>query len=185
MEAAGIPVSFGGHRPLSRAQSSPASATFPMSVQEPPAKPRFTTGTVERGVGGRGRARAPARGSRGCRRRPAGPEGEAQPGRGSRVMPIPGPAPTRQLPTQGRWGSDLALLRLPCPWAEPLPGALPVRPRRPLERAGRVGAGCGRTRMLALCSWTAHSTAPACGLASRPTHSLPTLQKSVGGTLSS
>lgn len=50
MEAAGIPVSFGGHRPLSRAQSSPASATFPMSVQEPPTKPRFTTGTV-RGEG--------------------------------------------------------------------------------------------------------------------------------------
>ncbi|XP_054976669.1 histone deacetylase 4 isoform X2 [Sorex araneus] len=46
MEAAGIPVSFGGHRPLSRAQSSPASATFPMSVQEPPPKPRFTTGLV-------------------------------------------------------------------------------------------------------------------------------------------
>ncbi|XP_064239470.1 histone deacetylase 4 isoform X4 [Aotus nancymaae] len=46
MEAAGIPVSFGGHRPLSRAQSSPASATFPVSVQEPPAKPRFTTGLV-------------------------------------------------------------------------------------------------------------------------------------------
>nr|XP_035162119.1 histone deacetylase 4 isoform X1 [Callithrix jacchus]XP_035162120.1 histone deacetylase 4 isoform X1 [Callithrix jacchus]XP_035162121.1 histone deacetylase 4 isoform X1 [Callithrix jacchus]XP_035162122.1 histone deacetylase 4 isoform X1 [Callithrix jacchus]XP_054114071.1 histone deacetylase 4 isoform X1 [Callithrix jacchus] len=46
MEAAGIPVSFGSHRPLSRAQSSPASATFPVSVQEPPAKPRFTTGLV-------------------------------------------------------------------------------------------------------------------------------------------
>eukprot|EP00070_Physeter_catodon_P032229 XP_028339123.1 histone deacetylase 4 isoform X10 [Physeter catodon] len=46
MEAAGIPVSLGGHRPLSRAQSSPASATFPMSVQEPPTKPRFTTGLV-------------------------------------------------------------------------------------------------------------------------------------------
>ncbi|XP_069927569.1 histone deacetylase 4 isoform X4 [Oryctolagus cuniculus] len=46
MEAAGIPVTFGGHRPLSRAQSSPASATFPVSVQEPPAKPRFTTGLV-------------------------------------------------------------------------------------------------------------------------------------------
>ncbi|XP_042544994.1 histone deacetylase 4 isoform X2 [Dipodomys spectabilis] len=46
MEAAGIPVSFGGHRPLSRAQSSPASATFPMSVQEPSTKPRFTTGLV-------------------------------------------------------------------------------------------------------------------------------------------
>lgn len=55
MEAAGIPVSFGGHRPLSRAQSSPASATFPMSVQEPPTKPRFTTGTCTgRGVGGGG-----------------------------------------------------------------------------------------------------------------------------------
>ncbi|XP_032133619.1 histone deacetylase 4 isoform X5 [Sapajus apella] len=46
MEAAGIPVSFGGHRPLSRAQSSPASATFPVSAQESPAKPRFTTGLV-------------------------------------------------------------------------------------------------------------------------------------------
>uniref|UniRef100_A0A8C9EVN3 Histone deacetylase n=1 Tax=Pavo cristatus TaxID=9049 RepID=A0A8C9EVN3_PAVCR len=46
LEAAGMPVSFGGHRPLSRAQSSPASATFPMSVQEPPTKPRFTTGNV-------------------------------------------------------------------------------------------------------------------------------------------
>uniref|UniRef100_A0A8C5U1B7 Histone deacetylase n=1 Tax=Malurus cyaneus samueli TaxID=2593467 RepID=A0A8C5U1B7_9PASS len=46
LEAAGMPVSFGGHRPLSRAQSSPASATFPMSVQEPPSKPRFTTGLV-------------------------------------------------------------------------------------------------------------------------------------------
>lgn len=54
MEAAGIPVSFGGHRPLSRAQSSPASATFPMSVQEPPAKPRFTTGN-----GGQGGSRGP------------------------------------------------------------------------------------------------------------------------------
>lgn len=41
-----MPVSFSGHRPLSRAQSSPASATFPMSVQEPPTKPRFTTGNV-------------------------------------------------------------------------------------------------------------------------------------------
>ncbi|NXD26703.1 HDAC4 deacetylase, partial [Spelaeornis formosus] len=46
LEAAGMPVSFGGHRPLSRAQSSPASATFPMSVQEAPTKPRFTTGLV-------------------------------------------------------------------------------------------------------------------------------------------
>nr|XP_046260603.1 histone deacetylase 4 isoform X3 [Scatophagus argus] len=46
MEAAGLSVSFSGHRPLSRAQSSPASASFPMVVQEPPAKPRFTTGLV-------------------------------------------------------------------------------------------------------------------------------------------
>lgn len=44
MEAAGLSVSFAGHRPLSRAQSSPASASFPLVVQEPPAKPRFTTG---------------------------------------------------------------------------------------------------------------------------------------------
>uniref|UniRef100_A0A8C4FGY0 histone deacetylase n=1 Tax=Catagonus wagneri TaxID=51154 RepID=A0A8C4FGY0_9CETA len=54
MEAAGIPVSFGGHRPLSRAQSSPAAATFPMSVQEPPAKPRFTTGKLGGGWGAGG-----------------------------------------------------------------------------------------------------------------------------------
>ncbi|XP_066543326.1 histone deacetylase 4 isoform X3 [Amia ocellicauda] len=46
MEAAGLSVSFGGHRPLSRAQSSPATATFPIAVQEPPTKPRFTTGLV-------------------------------------------------------------------------------------------------------------------------------------------
>ncbi|GCB62890.1 hypothetical protein scyTo_0014555, partial [Scyliorhinus torazame] len=46
MEAAGIPVSYSGHRPLSRAQSSPASATFPISVQEPPSKPQFTTGLI-------------------------------------------------------------------------------------------------------------------------------------------
>uniref|UniRef100_A0A8D3CH95 Histone deacetylase n=1 Tax=Scophthalmus maximus TaxID=52904 RepID=A0A8D3CH95_SCOMX len=46
MEAAGLSVSFAGHRPLSRAQSSPASASFPMAVQEPAAKPRFTTGLV-------------------------------------------------------------------------------------------------------------------------------------------
>uniref|UniRef100_A0A672GE90 Histone deacetylase n=1 Tax=Salarias fasciatus TaxID=181472 RepID=A0A672GE90_SALFA len=46
MEAAGLSVSFAGHRPLSRAQSSPASASFPMVVQEPQAKPRFTTGLV-------------------------------------------------------------------------------------------------------------------------------------------
>ncbi|XP_069472122.1 histone deacetylase 4 isoform X4 [Ambystoma mexicanum] len=46
MEAAGMSVSFASHRPLSRAQSSPASATFPMSVQEVPVKPRFTTGLV-------------------------------------------------------------------------------------------------------------------------------------------
>ncbi|XP_078085219.1 histone deacetylase 4 isoform X4 [Mustelus asterias] len=46
MEAAGIPVTYSGHRPLSRAQSSPASATFPISVQEPPSKPQFTTGLI-------------------------------------------------------------------------------------------------------------------------------------------
>ncbi|KAM7407774.1 hypothetical protein PAMA_003503 [Pampus argenteus] len=46
MEAAGLSVSFAGHRPLSRAQSSPASASFPMVMQEPPVKPRFTTGLV-------------------------------------------------------------------------------------------------------------------------------------------
>uniref|UniRef100_A0A667WJK2 Histone deacetylase n=1 Tax=Myripristis murdjan TaxID=586833 RepID=A0A667WJK2_9TELE len=49
MEAAGLQISFPGHRPLSRAQSSPASApSFPINVPqpEPPAKPRFTTGLV-------------------------------------------------------------------------------------------------------------------------------------------
>uniref|UniRef100_A0A7N8X5Y2 Histone deacetylase n=1 Tax=Mastacembelus armatus TaxID=205130 RepID=A0A7N8X5Y2_9TELE len=46
LEAAGLSVSFAGHRPLSRAQSSPASASFPIVVQEPPAKPQFTTGLV-------------------------------------------------------------------------------------------------------------------------------------------
>uniref|UniRef100_A0A8B9LPM2 Histone deacetylase n=1 Tax=Astyanax mexicanus TaxID=7994 RepID=A0A8B9LPM2_ASTMX len=45
MEAAGLSVSFPGHRPLSRAQSSPASASF-ITVQDPPSKPRFTTGLV-------------------------------------------------------------------------------------------------------------------------------------------
>ncbi|XP_034042539.1 histone deacetylase 4 isoform X2 [Thalassophryne amazonica] len=45
MEAAGLSVSF-GHRPLSRAQSSPASSSFPMVAQEPPPKHRFTTGLV-------------------------------------------------------------------------------------------------------------------------------------------
>lgn len=44
MEAAGLPANFAGHRPLSRAQSSPASASFPIVVAEPSAKPRFTTG---------------------------------------------------------------------------------------------------------------------------------------------
>lgn len=47
MEAAGLSISFPGHRPLSRAQSSPASASsFPISVPtpDPPVKPRFTTG---------------------------------------------------------------------------------------------------------------------------------------------
>ncbi|TWW80517.1 Histone deacetylase 4 [Takifugu flavidus] len=46
MEAAGLPVSFAGHRPLSRAQSSPASASFPIVVPESTTKPRFTTGLV-------------------------------------------------------------------------------------------------------------------------------------------
>ncbi|KAM6986216.1 histone deacetylase 4 [Aplochiton taeniatus] len=46
VEAAGLSISFPGHRPLSRAQSSPASASFPIAVQEPPTKPRFTTGLV-------------------------------------------------------------------------------------------------------------------------------------------
>uniref|UniRef100_A0A3Q2XBE6 Histone deacetylase n=1 Tax=Hippocampus comes TaxID=109280 RepID=A0A3Q2XBE6_HIPCM len=46
MEAAGLSVSLAGHRPLSRAQSSPASPSFPMTVQEPAVKPRFTTGLV-------------------------------------------------------------------------------------------------------------------------------------------
>uniref|UniRef100_A0A665WB93 Histone deacetylase n=1 Tax=Echeneis naucrates TaxID=173247 RepID=A0A665WB93_ECHNA len=49
MEAAGLSISFHGHRPLSRAQSSPASASsFPISVPvpDPPVKPRFTTGLV-------------------------------------------------------------------------------------------------------------------------------------------
>lgn len=50
MEAAGLSISFPGHRPLSRAQSSPASASsFPISVPapDPPVKPRFTTGHFE------------------------------------------------------------------------------------------------------------------------------------------
>ncbi|XP_071212119.1 histone deacetylase 4-like isoform X2 [Salvelinus alpinus] len=48
MEAAGLSITFPAHRPLSRAQSSPASACFPPIVvqQEPPTKPRFTTGLV-------------------------------------------------------------------------------------------------------------------------------------------
>ncbi|XP_013875501.1 histone deacetylase 4 isoform X2 [Austrofundulus limnaeus] len=48
MEAAGLSVSFPGHRPLSRAQSSPASTpSFPMvPAPDPPVKPRFTTGLV-------------------------------------------------------------------------------------------------------------------------------------------
>ncbi|XP_075950512.1 histone deacetylase 4-like isoform X3 [Anarhichas minor] len=49
MEAAGLSIAFPGHRPLSRAQSSPASASsFPISVPapDPPVKPRFTTGLV-------------------------------------------------------------------------------------------------------------------------------------------
>uniref|UniRef100_A0A3B3V6V8 Histone deacetylase n=1 Tax=Poecilia latipinna TaxID=48699 RepID=A0A3B3V6V8_9TELE len=46
MEAAGLPVSIAAHRPLSRTQSSPASASFPIVVPEPPVKHRFTTGLV-------------------------------------------------------------------------------------------------------------------------------------------
>ncbi|XP_061579920.1 histone deacetylase 4 isoform X2 [Cololabis saira] len=46
IEDGGPPVSMAAHRPLSRAQSSPASACFPMAVQEPSAKHRFTTGLV-------------------------------------------------------------------------------------------------------------------------------------------
>ncbi|XP_061683334.1 histone deacetylase 4-like isoform X3 [Syngnathoides biaculeatus] len=51
MEAAGLSISFPGHRPLSRAQSSPASASsFSISAaaapSDPPVKPRFTTGLV-------------------------------------------------------------------------------------------------------------------------------------------
>ncbi|XP_076872085.1 histone deacetylase 4-like isoform X2 [Brachyhypopomus gauderio] len=45
MEAAGLSVNLAGHRPLSRAQSSPASASF-IGVQDVPSKPRFTTGLV-------------------------------------------------------------------------------------------------------------------------------------------
>ncbi|XP_062853703.1 histone deacetylase 4-like isoform X2 [Trichomycterus rosablanca] len=45
MEAAGMSVTFPGHRPLSRAQSSPASSSF-ITVQEPLSKPCFTTGLV-------------------------------------------------------------------------------------------------------------------------------------------
>ena len=51
MEAAGLSISFPGHRPLSRAQSSPASASsFPISVPapDPPIKTRFTTGLRHR-----------------------------------------------------------------------------------------------------------------------------------------
>nr|XP_032639900.1 histone deacetylase 7 isoform X6 [Chelonoidis abingdonii] len=53
-----VPTAHGGHRPLSRAQSSPAAASIALPaqdapakalslpVQEPPAKPHFTTGLV-------------------------------------------------------------------------------------------------------------------------------------------
>uniref|UniRef100_A0A671Q4Q0 Histone deacetylase n=1 Tax=Sinocyclocheilus anshuiensis TaxID=1608454 RepID=A0A671Q4Q0_9TELE len=47
MESAGASVSFPGHRPLSRAQSSPASASF-ISSQEQPSRPHFTTGASHR-----------------------------------------------------------------------------------------------------------------------------------------
>ncbi|KAJ8012914.1 hypothetical protein DPEC_G00047820 [Dallia pectoralis] len=48
MEAAGLSITFPVHRPLSRAQSSPASSCFPpiMVQQDTPTKPRFTTGLV-------------------------------------------------------------------------------------------------------------------------------------------
>ncbi|KAG7271263.1 hypothetical protein CRUP_003494 [Coryphaenoides rupestris] len=49
MEAAGLSITFPGHRPLSRTQSSPASApSFPLSVPppDPPTKPHFTTGLL-------------------------------------------------------------------------------------------------------------------------------------------
>uniref|UniRef100_A0A8C5GA11 Histone deacetylase n=1 Tax=Gouania willdenowi TaxID=441366 RepID=A0A8C5GA11_GOUWI len=47
MEAAGLSISFPGHRPLSRAQSSPASASsFSIPAPDPSVKPRFTTGLV-------------------------------------------------------------------------------------------------------------------------------------------
>ncbi|XP_069509291.1 histone deacetylase 7 isoform X3 [Ambystoma mexicanum] len=58
LETLGVHSLPGGHRPLSRAKSSPASATTSLPVQEPPsktmalpspepsAKPRFTTGVV-------------------------------------------------------------------------------------------------------------------------------------------
>ncbi|XP_037552359.1 histone deacetylase 4 [Nematolebias whitei] len=47
MEAAGLSVSFPGHRPLSRAQSSPASSpSFPMGPAPDPPVARFTTGLV-------------------------------------------------------------------------------------------------------------------------------------------
>ncbi|XP_051986360.1 histone deacetylase 4-like isoform X3 [Xyrauchen texanus] len=45
VEAAGVSITFPGHRPLSRAQSSPASASF-ISVQEQSSKTHFTTGLV-------------------------------------------------------------------------------------------------------------------------------------------
>ncbi|XP_039602786.1 histone deacetylase 7 isoform X2 [Polypterus senegalus] len=53
MENLAVPMVLGAHRPLSRAQSSPASATvslpektLTLPVQENPTKPRFTTGIV-------------------------------------------------------------------------------------------------------------------------------------------
>uniref|UniRef100_A0A8D0CII2 Histone deacetylase n=1 Tax=Scleropages formosus TaxID=113540 RepID=A0A8D0CII2_SCLFO len=42
--AAGLSIPLGSHRPLSRARSSPASASLPAAAVEPPAEPRFTTG---------------------------------------------------------------------------------------------------------------------------------------------
>lgn len=67
---------------------------------------------------------------------------EAQPQRTAHPWACPHQAASRR----GRRGHHLALLRLSCPWTEDPPRALPVRPRRRLERAGGVGAGRGRPR---------------------------------------
>uniref|UniRef100_A0A8C7YJE0 Histone deacetylase n=1 Tax=Oryzias sinensis TaxID=183150 RepID=A0A8C7YJE0_9TELE len=46
MEDSSLPGTLAGKRPLFRTQSSPASASLPMAVQESPVKHRFTTGLV-------------------------------------------------------------------------------------------------------------------------------------------